>query len=275
MLEELKIEQPLLGLVDSHCHLDPKYESNGQPAADIVLARARHAGVTGFMVVGVGQTLAEANHAIELTCQHKDVVAALGIHPHDAQLMTQNMFDELSLLAENSNVAAIGEMGLDFHYEHSPREIQRSVFRHLIGLARKVQKPIVIHTRQAGQESLDILQEEHANEVGGVIHCFTEDLAFARRALDLNFDISFSGILTFKSSHALREVAQWLPNDRILVETDAPYLAPVPMRGSMCEPAMIVHTARAIATLRNTSPEDFALCTAQNTYRRFTTFKQR
>jgi TatD DNase family protein len=147
--------------------------------------------------------------------------------------------------------------------------VQRAVYRRFIGLAKTLGKPIVIHTREAGQEALAILEEEGARDVGGVIHCFSEDLPFAKRALDIGFDLSFSGIVTFKTATAIQEVARYAPDDRILVETDAPYLAPVPMRGKTCEPAMVVYTARYVAELRGVAPERLAEITTANAKRRF------
>lgn len=261
---------PLEGVIDSHCHV--AVSSRGkQPreSADEVLSRARAAGVRGFVVVGVGETTFEAHNAVALARQHNDVVAAVGVHPHDAQHCTPAMLAELSTLAEDVQVAAVGEIGLDFHYDHSPRETQREVFRNFVQLARSLKKPIVIHTRSAGQEVLDILDQEGAREVGGVIHCFSEDVAFARRAIDLDFDISFSGIVTFKTATAIQEASRFVPSDRFLVETDAPYLAPVPLRGKPCEPAYVVYTARYLAELRGVPPELIAKQSADNARRRF------
>src|SRR5262249_22480240 len=156
---------------------------------------------------------------------------AVGIHPHDAVTWSSAAHEELASLAKGPHVVAIGEIGLDYHYDHSPRVAQRDTFVRLIELARAVKKPIVIHTRAAAEDTLAILESEHARDVGGVIHCFSEDRAFAERALDLGFDLSFSGIVTFRAAASVQEVAAWAPIDRILVETDSPYLAPVPLRG--------------------------------------------
>ena len=153
--------------------------------------------------------------------------------------------------------------------DHSPREEQRSVFRQFVALAKSVQKPIVIHTRSAGQEVLAIMEEEGVRDVGGIIHCFSEDMAFAKRALDLGFDLSFSGIVTFKTATAIQEVARDAPIDRILVETDTPYLAPIPLRGKTCEPAYVTHTAKFVAALRGMSFEELAARTTENALRRF------
>jgi TatD DNase family protein len=257
--------QPVLA--DAHCHLDIGYFPEG---ADSVMNRAREAGVVGFVVVGVGSDLASARGAVALAERAPDrVCACVGIHPHDAATWSEDVHEELRALAVRAEVAAIGEIGLDYHYEHSPREVQRDVFARLIGLAREVHKPIVVHTRSAALDTLALLEEEGARDVGGIIHCFSEDRAFAARALDLGFDLSFSGIVTFKSAHSVHEVAAWAPVDRILVETDSPYLAPVPMRGKHCEPALVVHTARRVAELRGMRAEELYRATLENTQRRF------
>lgn len=255
----------MTGLVDTHCHLDPEYFPDGPDAA---LERARDAGVEAFVAIGVGRDLAMARHVIGVAERRADVVAAVGVHPHDASVLDDAMADELARLAAHPRVVAIGEIGLDYHYLHSPRETQRAVFRRLIGLARERRLPIVVHTREAPAETLAILEEEGAREVGGIIHCFSEDRAFAERALDLDFDLSFSGIVTFKSARSVHEVAAWAPPDRILVETDSPYLAPVPLRGKPCEPAFITHTARRVAELRGEPPEELARRTTANARRR-------
>ncbi|MFI5299652.1 MAG: TatD family hydrolase [Polyangiales bacterium] len=264
----LPLPAPLLGLVDTHCHLDAKYASRGQPTADEVLARGRSVGLVGFMVIGVGEDASEARKAVALAHAHRDVVASVGVHPHEASKVTDAIYAEISELARDSRVAAVGEIGLDYYYDHSPRDVQRDVFRRFIALAKALKKPIVIHTRDAGQEPLEILESEGARDVGGVIHCFSEDLAFGRRALDLGFDISFSGIVTFKTATAIQEVARWVPSDRFLVETDAPYLAPEPLRGRLNEPAMVVHTARFLAQLRGVAEEEIARASTDNARRR-------
>ncbi|KYF75046.1 hydrolase TatD, partial [Sorangium cellulosum] len=189
-------------------------------------------------------------------------------HPHDASALDDRMLAELEALARRPEVVAVGEIGLDYHYMHSPRDTQQRVFADLVALARKVEKPIVIHTREAAEDTLAILERAGASEVGGIIHCFSEDRAFAERALALDFDLSFSGIVTFKSARAIQEVAAWAPGDRILVETDSPYLAPVPFRGKRCEPGHVLHTARFVAELRGEPFEALAARTAENTCRR-------
>jgi TatD DNase family protein len=255
------------GLVDTHCHLDPAYFPEGPGD---VMARAEAAGVGGFVVIGVGRDLGPARAAVALsTSSPSKVAAAVGVHPHDASVLTAAMLEDLAALAADRSVVAVGEIGLDYHYDHSPRDTQRDVFARLVGLARRVRKPIVVHTREAPADTLAILTSEGARDVGGIIHCFSEDVAFARAALALGFDLSFSGVLTYKNAHSVHEVAAWAPDDRILVETDSPYLAPVPLRGKPCEPAYVVHTARRLAELRGVSLEAVARSTTANAARRF------
>jgi len=267
----------MLRLVDAHCHLDARYFDEGP---DAVLQRAHAAGVIGLVVVGLAgedaQDPARADEldpvrfVVDLARRNAgEVTACVGLHPHDASRWTSALHEGLRALALQPEVAAVGEIGLDYHYDRSPREAQREAFARLVGLAREVRKPIVVHTRSAPEETLAILESEGARDVGGIIHCFSEDRAFAERALALNFDLSFSGIVTFKGARSVREVAAWAPLDRILVETDSPYLAPVPMRGKRCEPAHVVHTARCVAELRGVSVEEVAASTLANTERRF------
>ena len=251
-------------LIDTHCHLDGEYFPEG---ADETLARARSAGVTGFVCIGVG-SLQQTEAALALAARRPDVWATVGVHPHDAAACDAQLEAELTRLATAPRVVAIGEIGLDFHYDHSPREQQQQVFRRFIQLARQLKKPIVVHTRTAPEETLQILAEEQARDVGGLIHCFSENKAFAKRALDLDFDLSFSGIVTFKRALDIQEVAAWAPAERILVETDSPYLAPIPLRGKRCEPAYVLHTARFVAGLRGVPLEELAALTSQNAQRR-------
>ena len=253
-------------LIDTHCHVDSSVFPEG---AAPVLARAEAAGVGAFVVIGVGETSESAERAVALAEARPNGVAAVGVHPHDARGAGPELREAIARLARSPRVAAVGEIGLDFHYDTSPREAQREVFRHFIHLARELSKPVVIHTRSAPEETLAVLREERASEVGGVIHCFSEDRAFAREALDLGFYLSFSGIVTFKNALAIQDVAAWAPADRVLVETDAPYLAPVPLRGKRCEPAHVVHTARRVAELRGVSLDELAAQTTENAGRCF------
>jgi TatD DNase family protein len=252
-------------LIDSHCHLDPTYLPNGP---DEVLSRAEAAGVGAFVCIGVGRDFGAARAAVALADRRANVFATVGVHPHDAATLDEPSFDELAQMALHPRVVAIGEVGLDYHYEHSPRDVQQRVFRRMIALAREVRKPIVIHTRSAAADTLAILEQEGARDVGGIIHCFSEDRPFAERALSLDFDLSFSGILTFKTAHAIRDAARFAPADRIMVETDSPFLAPVPLRGKPCEPAYIVHTASYLAEIRGAEARVVAAQTTQNVLRR-------
>jgi TatD DNase family protein len=252
-------------LIDTHCHLDAKYFPGG---ADAPIERARAAGVSAFVVVGVGETLEPARQAVALAARRADCYAAVGVHPHNASALNDAMFVELAELAAHPRVVAVGEIGLDYHYMRSPKEVQHAAFRRLIGLALRLKKPIVVHTREAPGDTIAILTEEGARDAGGIIHCFSEDRPFAERALALDFDLSFSGIVTFKTARAIQEVAAWAPAERILVETDSPYLAPVPFRGKPCEPAHVVHTARHVAGLRGEPFEELAARTSDNARRR-------
>jgi TatD DNase family protein len=251
-------------LVDTHCHLDGRTYPEG---IDRVLERARAAGVVAAVAVGVSGR-GPAEEALGLAQRRSEVVAVLGVHPHDAAACGDEL-DVIEPWLADDRVVGVGETGLDFHYDHSPRAVQTEVFRRTIQLARRVRKPLVIHTRAAPNETLAILQAEGAREVGGVIHCFSEDRAFAERALDLGFDLGFTGLLTFPKAASIREIAIWAPLDRILLETDSPYLSPVPLRGRRCEPAFLGHTARFLAEARGIPLEALAEATTENACRRF------
>jgi TatD DNase family protein len=247
-------------LVDTHCHVIDDAFAEGP---DAVLERALGEGVTAFVCVGVGG-LEAARRAVQLAERRADVVATVGIHPHDASSWAPELERELVGLLAHERVVAVGEVGLDHHYDHSPRDAQERCFRRFVSLARELRKPLVIHTRSAKRETLDVLREEGARDVGGVIHCFSEDVEFARAALELGFYLSFSGIVTFKNAESVQAAARFAPADRILLETDAPYLAPVPVRGKRCEPAFVVHTARRVAELRGVVVEALIQQTGEN-----------
>jgi TatD DNase family protein len=252
-------------LIDSHCHLDPDHQPTG---VGETLARARAAGVVACVCIGVGRTLNAARAAVAIAEENSDVFATVGIQPHDASGFVESMWDDLVALARNPRVVAIGEAGLDFFHDLSPRDVQKTVFKRMINLALEVRKPIVVHTRAAPTETLKILEDNGAGRLGGIIHCFSEDWLFAERALALDFDLSFSGLLTFPKAENVRAVAARAPSDRIVVETDSPYLAPVPLRGKRCEPAHIVHTARELARIRGVSFEAISQQTTSNVVRR-------
>jgi TatD DNase family protein len=255
------------GLIDSHCHLEAKdfVAPGGGDERGAVLDRARAAGVEAFVCVGSGASLDEVRTAVAMAEAHADVWAAVGIHPHDAARMPDGAYDEIErLAATHPRVVAVGETGLDYHYNHSPVAEQQEALRRFIAIARRTRRPLSLHIREAHADARRILEEERAADVGGVIHCFTGDLADARAYVALGFHISLSGVVTFKSAEAIREAAAWAPLDRLLVETDCPFLAPVPLRGKRNEPAYIVHTAAAVASLRSLMPEEFAAATSRN-----------
>ncbi len=250
--------------IDSHCHIDgPEYDADREE----VIARACAAGVTTMLVVGTGDPHTDAfDRAVELAEKHREVYAAVGVHPHDAKL-----FDDpaerrlLDLVRQRARVIAWGEIGLDYHYDHSPRDVQRDVFRKQLRLARNLNLPVVIHSRAADEDTINILREELTNyERGGVLHCFGGSLAMARDAIKLGFFISFAGNLTFKKAEDLREVARDLPLDRLLIETDCPYLTPVPFRGRRNEPAHVIETARCLAGIHRAEVEEIARITSDN-----------
>ena len=247
-------------LVDAHCHLTGSHLA--PDALEPMLARARAEGVTGF--IAVGTDLEDSRRVLELARRVPDVRASLGVHPHEAKGWDALAEAGLAGLLDDPLVRFLGETGLDWHYDLSPREDQEAAFRAQIRLAKRHRKPLMIHTRSAPEATLRILAEEGADEVRGLIHCFSEDRAFAARALDLGFYLSFSGIATFKKAEAVREVAAWAPTDRILVETDAPFLAPVPYRGKPNEPGFVRFTAEAVAALRGIPVAKLADLTTRN-----------
>jgi TatD DNase family protein len=247
-------------LVDAHCHLLGSYP--GKENLKIIFDRAKAAGVLGF--VAVGTDLEDCGQVLALAKENNHVQTSLGVHPHEAKSWGPGTEAALMALLGDPNARFVGETGLDWHYDFSPRETQEQVFRAQIQLARRIGKPLMIHTREAADDTIRILREEGAEQVGGIIHCFSEDMAFARQALDLGFYLSFSGILTFKKAEAIQEVAAWAPEDRILVETDSPYLAPVPHRGKTNEPAYVAFVAERLAGLRHLSVARVAELTTRN-----------
>lgn len=255
-------------LVDSHCHLD--FDSFGEDV-EAVIARARAEGVVRMITVGTAQSVEGAASALEVARRYDDILrATVGVHPHDAKNADDALLGEVERLAADPLIVAVGEMGLDYYYDNSPREEQAEAFRKQIAIARRVKKPIVVHTRNARDETLAILREEHASDVGGVIHCFSEDPEFAAGALDLGFAASFSGLVTFpRHTEGIREAAKRQPADAILVETDAPFLAPKPHRGKRNEPAYVAHTAAFVADLRGDDLAAFRRATTENALRIF------
>jgi TatD DNase family protein len=242
-----------LELFDTHAHLHfPEFDADRAE----MMARARQAGVTRMLTIGTEVPTSRA--AIALAQAEPDVWASVGVHPHDAADADEGVLAEIERLAEAARVVAIGEIGLDFFRNLSPRDVQERVFRHLIGLARRVRKPVVVHCRDAHAEVIGILGEERVDEVGGIMHCFSGDVAVARRCLDLGLLVSLAGPVTYPNARGLPEVARFVPADRLVVETDCPFLPPQGYRGKRNEPAYLALTAARVAELRGEPLEDFA-----------------
>ena len=250
-------------LTDSHCHLNFPQLRDNLPQ---VLQNARDRGVGHMLCIGV--TVEKLPEVIALAEAHANIFASVGVHP-DEQQGHEPSEDELLVFADNPRVVAIGETGLDYYRLKGDLTWQQERFRRHIRAARACGKPLVIHTREAAADTLRIMREEGAGDIGGVMHCFTESWDTARAALELGFHISFSGIITFRSADALRDVARQVPDDRLLIETDAPYLAPVPHRGKTNEPAFVRHVAEQLATLRHSEWERLAETTTANFFRLF------
>lgn len=258
-------------LIDSHCHLN-----NPKLAQDLpgVLSRAKDAGVAAMVTIGT--TWAEASEVMAIAEAHEHVFCSIGVHPHEAGAAGEDISeDEIVARAAHLKVVGIGETGLDYYYEHSPREIQRESFRRHLRAAVRTGLPVIVHTRDADEETAKLLHEESVaarasgRELTGVLHCFSSGRKLAEDALALGFYISLSGILTFKKSVELRDIAHDVPMDRLLVETDAPWLAPEPYRGKPCEPAYVVETARVLAQAKGVSCEELAARTTENFFRLF------
>jgi TatD DNase family protein len=246
-------------LIDSHCHLDDKRFAED---LDAVLERAAAAGIDRMLSIGTGDGPPGIDCAVRIADRYPQVYASIGVHPHDAAKATPQTFDDLRALSNNPKVIALGEIGLDYHYDFSPREVQREVFTEQLKLAAELELPIIIHTREAWDDTIAVLADYWRGE--GIMHCFTGNSTQARQALDLGFHLSFGGVITFKTAEEVRESARITPDDRLLIETDAPYLAPIPHRGKRNEPALMVETARKLAEIRNTTPERIAGLTTAN-----------
>lgn len=253
---------------DSHAHIDgPEFDAD----REAIVERARAAGVTTILNVGTGDPHSGAfERAVELGKKFPSVYTAIGVHPHDARFYDDAAESRIKQLIETGErVVAWGEIGLDFHYDNSPRDVQMEVFRRQLQAARECDLPVIIHTREAESETIEILRNEYAGAARrGVFHCFSGSRELAEQALALDFMISFSGIVTFRKAEDLREVAKMVPLDRLLVETDCPFLAPVPYRGKRNEPAYVVEVARCIAELRGLELDEIARVTTEN-FQRF------
>jgi TatD DNase family protein len=251
-----------VSLIDSHCHLDSKEFDADR---DEVIQRALDAGVEHMIAIGTGNGPPDLEAGIRIAEQYPAFFATAGIHPHDAAKAGAADFDNLTSLLTHPKVVAVGEIGLDYHYDFAPRETQKAVFIEQMAIAAAAHKPIVIHTREAWEDTLDLIERHWTpHGIGGIMHCFSGGPDAAQRAVNLGFYLSFGGIVTFPKALEVQEAAKMAPRDRILVETDSPYLAPVPKRGKRNEPALVVHTARKLAELRGESFEEVSRTTTEN-----------
>ena len=254
-------------IIDSHAHLEfPQFDAD----RDAMLNRARDAGIEKILAIGSGTASDRLDAAIPFAEKHDWIYATVGVHPHESKLATEEWFMELARLAKHPRVLAWGEIGLDYFYDHSPRDVQQNVFRRQIALAREARLPIVIHCRDAWPDCLRILDEENWRDttLGGIFHCFTGSLADAQQGLEHGFLVSFSCNVTYPKMSHLLQTAAALPLERILTETDSPFLPPQPLRGKRNEPANVIEVARALANVRNLAAEEVARVTAEN-FRRF------
>ena len=254
--------------IDSHAHIEM---SDFDADREAVIQRALDAGVETIVCVGDGDVANDSHSgAFRLAERYPFIYTTVGVHPHEARLLDDDLYARLKDLSEHPKVIAWGEIGLDYHYDNSPREVQREAFRRQLRMARERGLPVSIHTREAEADTLEILNAEwRESELAGVIHCFTGTRGFAEAAVELGLLISFSGVVTFKKAEELRETARALPTEKILIETDSPFLAPVPYRGRRNEPAYVIETARAIAELRGIDAEELGRATSQNFKRLF------
>lgn len=251
-------------LFDTHVHLNAKQFKDDR---EEVIQRAFRNGVQYMVVVGFNQETIPL--AIEIAEKYETIYAAVGWHPVDAIDMTDDDLTWIEELSAHSKVVAIGEMGLDYHWDHSPQDVQKEVFRKQIRLAKKVQMPIIVHNREATEDIIEILREEGAEDVGGIMHCYNDSVRYVEACLDMDFYISLGGTVTFKNAPLPQEVAAHVPLDRLLIETDAPYLAPHPNRGKRNEPAYVQLVAQKIADIRNISFEQVSEITTNNAFKLF------
>ena len=251
-------------LIDSHAHLDdPRFD----PDRDAVLQRAWDAGIREILTIGNGSGPDQMGCGIAIAEAHEWIHTSVGVHPHDASKVEERHYRQMADLAKHARVVAIGETGLDYHYDNSPRDTQREVFRRQVELSKKLDLPVIIHTREADEHTEEILRRETPSR--GVVHCFTSGDRLADFAISIGFCISFSGIVTFPNAKTLQSIAKRIPADRLLIETDCPYLAPVPHRGKRNEPAFVADTASFIAALRGVPPDELAAQAADNFNRLF------
>lgn len=255
--------------IDSHAHIDgPEYDADREE----VIQRALEAGVRAILNVGTGDpNKGNLERAVALADAHREIYAAIGVHPHDARLYTDEVEKRIrKLLAESPRVIAWGEIGLDYHYDNSPREVQREVFRRQLSAAMDCNLPVIIHTREADEDTIKILEKVlQPGHRGGIMHCFGGPLHLAQAALELGFLISFSGNVTFKKAESVRAVAAQIPLDRLLIETDCPYLSPVPFRGKRNEPARVIEVARALADVHASDTNRIGEITSSNFLKSF------
>ena len=255
--------------IDSHAHLDARVYDKDRCE---VLQRARDAGVRAIVTVGVEESLEGVRRAVAIAEENEAVYATVGFHPHDAAKVRPEMLDGLRDLAVRAKVVGVGETGLDYHYMHSPARVQQDLFRRTLRLARDLRLPVVIHTREADADTVAILLEslgEGAGPLVGVVHCFSGDYALARRVLDMGLDLSFTGVITYPGAGPLRDVLKRVPLERVLLETDCPYLSPIPYRGKRNEPAHVVRVAEKVAEVVGRGVEEVARVTGENAGRLF------
>ncbi len=258
----IRDEDKNIPLIDTHCHLEMSQFDGDR---EEVINRAKEAGFEALITVG--SDLEGTRKALQLAGRYDFIHASVGIHPHDAKDFSQQIYEELREMTKNKKVVAIGETGLDYHYDHSPRDIQRDVFGRHLALAKETGLPIIVHSREAKEDTMAILDESGIDR--GVLHCFSGDVEMAEKAMSMGLSISLAGPVTFKKAASLREIARIVPDDYLLVETDAPYLAPEPFRGKRNEPCFMLYTAKQVAELRGISFDDLARVTTLNAKRLF------
>jgi TatD DNase family protein len=255
-----------MDLIDSHAHIDfPQFDED----REAMLSRARAAGVNTILAIGVGPGPEKLDAAVPYAEAHDWIYTTVGIHPHEAKDVAPAHLDTLAKLAQHPKVIGWGEIGLDYYYDHSPRDVQQRVFREQMELSQAAKLPLIIHCRDAWSDCLDMLDKYwKPTGLGGILHCFTSTIEDARRGLDMGFMVSFTGNLTYPKAQNIRDVAKDLPLENILIETDSPYLAPQPVRGKRNEPAYVAEVAKALANVRDLGTEETAAATAEN-FRRF------